>query len=250
MKFFVFSDCHGYADELISALNEVGFDRNNPNHFLIGCGDYLDRGRQPQEIIQFLSPIDNKILVRGNHTDLLADCMYRGYPKSHDWYNGTAQTIIDLAPNAKTFDVACAVAYEKVKDFIDSMVNYFETRNYIFVHSWIPLKCNDNLPMHYIKNRKFEFNSDWRHATEKEWNQARWHNPYELIKQGLLPQKKLLFGHWHCSTGWAKSEGRSEFGEDAKFDPYYGDGFISIDACTAHSRKVNILVIEDGFLED
>jgi hypothetical protein len=64
-----------------------------------------------------------------------------------------------------------------------------------------------------------------------------------------LPDKTVVFGHWHCSTGWAKAEGCSEFDEDAKFEPYYGDGFIAIDACTAHSGKVNVLVLEDEFLE-
>ena len=118
MKIFVFSDCHGYADELINALNDAGFERNNPSHFLVGCGDYLDRGRQPQEIIKFLNSIDNKILVRGNHTDLLVDCISRGYPESHDWQNGTAQTIIDLSPNARDFCEACIMAHAKVFDFI------------------------------------------------------------------------------------------------------------------------------------
>ena len=48
-----------------------------------------------------------------------------------------------------------------------------------------------------------------------------------------------------ASAGWARAEGRSEFGEDAKFEPYYGDGYIAIDGMTAISHKVNILVIED-----
>lgn len=69
-----------------------------------------------------------------------------------------------------------------------------------------------------------------------------------MIAKGLLPDKTIVFGHWHCSTGWAKSEGYVEFGENAKFDPYYGNGFISIDACTAYSGKCNAIVLEDDFL--
>jgi hypothetical protein len=63
-----------------------------------------------------------------------------------------------------------------------------------------------------------------------------------------LPDKTLVFGHWHCSKGWAKKEHRSQFDDDAKFDPFYGDGFIAIDACTAHTGKVNCIVIDDEFL--
>ena len=41
-------------------------------------------------------------------------------------------------------------------------------------------------------------------------------------------------------------EGRgSEFGEDADFTPYYGNGIIALDACTARSKMVNVIVVED-----
>ncbi len=52
--------------------------------------------------------------------------------------------------------------------------------------------------------------------------------------------------HWHASLGHAKYECRgSEHGEDADYSPYYGDGIIAMDACTARSRRVNVMVIED-----
>lgn len=249
-EFFFFSDCHGNKDALKEAIDKSGFDKNNTNHFLVGLGDYFDRFNQPQEIMDYLNSIERKILVLGNHEELLINCINRGYPMSHDWHNGTAQTIIDLAPNAKTFDVACAVAYEKVKDFIGSMVNYVELKNHIGVHSFVPLKCNDKLPPHYIKNRKFEFKKDWRDATDKEWNDARWGNPYELAKQGLLPEKTLVFGHFHTSYPRAKYEGKIEFGEGANFDIYYGDGYIAIDGCVAADNgQINVFKIEDDFID-
>lgn len=249
-KFFVTSDIHGYYDQLQQALDEAGFDPNNEDHWLITCGDHFDRGHQPIQVLEYLQSLPRKILIKGNHESLLLSCIQRGYPQGYDWNNGTAQTIIDLAPNAQTFDEGCTVAYARVKDFIYDMADYFETANHIFVHSWIPLIRKDDLPMHYTKNRKFEFDSNWREAHHSDWEEARWGNPYDMIDHGFLPDKTIIFGHWHCSTGWSKAEGRTEFGVSAKFDPYYGDGFISIDACTAHSGKVNVVVIEDDFLED
>lgn len=52
------------------------------------------------------------------------------------------------------------------------------------------------------------------------------------------------------SAGWARDEGRSEFGEDAKWDIYKNldQNIISIDTCTAYTGKVAVLVIEDNFL--
>ena len=248
-KLFVCSDIHGYFDEFKEALDKAGFDPENEGHWLVVCGDYWDRGLQPASVMKYLHNLPRKILIKGNHESLLVDCCKRGEAWPHDVSNGTARTIMNIG-YGDDFSEMCTYTLKRVKPFLNSMVNYFETKNYIFVHGWIPVINKDGLPAHYTRNRSFEFNPDWRNASQKEWDDAMWGNPFDMARRGLLPNKTVVFGHWHCSTGWAEAEGRSEFGEDAKFDPYYGDGFISIDACTAHSRKVNILVIEDEFLED
>ena len=247
-KLFCISDVHGFYDEMRKALDDAGFDPNNENHWLISCGDNTDRGRQPKEVINYLMSLPRKILIKGNHCDLLMDCINRGYGEHHDCSNGTVQTILDLAPNAQPFNVACAVAYEKIKDFIGSMVNYFETKNYIFVHAFIPLVNKDGLPPYYLKNRHFEFNPDWRTANDMDWDDARWGNPYQLLED-FHPDKTLVFGHWHTSYARAKYNGEPEWGSDADFSPYYGEGYIGIDACTAYSHKVNCLVLEDELID-
>lgn len=247
-RFLIMSDVHGFYNEMINALNKVNF--NPETDFLISLGDTTDRGPNPQKVINFLESLPRKKLVLGNHESLLMNCIENGFPYSADWHNGTAQTILDLAPNSKTFEEACTVAYEKVKPFVDSMVNYFETANYIFVHSFIPLKCLDGLSKYYTRNRQFEFDPDWRYAHASEWEAARWGNPYELAKKGFLPDKTLVFGHFHTSWPRHKYEGEPEMGKGADFSIYYGDGYIGIDGCTAYSGKVNVLVLEDSFLED
>ena len=251
-KFFVTSDIHSYYDELMVALNDVGFDEDNENHYLVVCGDCFDRGPDSYKVLKYLRELPRKILVKGNHEQLLVDCCKRGYPEAHDMHNGTARTIRDVGSGAifEEFEDWCNYTLKKVKPFIDGMVNYFETKNHIFVHSWVPTINNDGLPAYYTRNRKLEFNPKWRNASQEAWDEAMWGNPFDMIECGLMPNKTVVFGHWHCSTGWARAEGRSEFEVDAKFDPYYGDGFIAIDACTAHSHKCNVIVIEDEFLED
>lgn len=248
-KFYVISDVHGFYDEMLEALDVAGFDKNNEEHWLVSCGDMLDRGRQPRQVMNYIMGLSRKILIRGNHEDLILDCLAREYPYGHDWHNGTAQTVVDLVPSAKTFEEACMAIYPKMRKFIDNMINYFETKNYIFVHSFVPLNCNSVLPPHYLKGKNYTKMDNWCEAHSSQWEDARWGNPFELAEQGLLPNKTLVFGHWHCSAGWAKTEGLSEFGYDAKFDPFYGDGFIAIDACVAHSGKINVVVLEDEFME-
>lgn len=252
MKLFVVSDVHSFYTPLIKALEAAGFDRNNPEHWLISCGDAFDRGPGSGLLWRFLMSLERKILIKGNHDLLLDECCMREFPYNHDFSNGTVRTINDIggAGEGYPFDTCCQRTWNKLTAYRDLLINYFETENYIFVHSWIPVLNKDGLPAHYTYGRSFEFNPDWRQASQEEWDAAMWGNPFAMADRGLLPDKTLVFGHWHCSAGWAKAEGRSEFEEDAKWDIYQNEDqkIIGIDKCTAHTGKVNVLVLEDNFL--
>ena len=235
MKLFCFSDCHGFADELIKSFDKVGFDKNNPNHLLLGLGDYTDRGSQPFEVIQYLKGIKNKCLIIGNHEELLLQCIDRGEYLTYDIGNGTAHTIYDLAKHyvdyEPDFQEACSLIEKPIKHFINGMVNYFETEKYIFVHGFLPK------------------GKDWRYASEDKWEDARWKNGIaETLNGNNTTEKTIVMGHFH--TSWARHiiNGEPEWGDEANFDSFYGENFIAIDGCTAYSNKVNILVLEDNLL--
>lgn len=247
-KFFVISDVHGYYDEMKKALDDAGFDPWNSEHWLISCGDNWDRGGQPVEVMKYLLGLPRKILVKGNHESLLQDLCERGYPCSHDFSNKTFDTVCEFggAGEGRSFEQCCIITEQRTKNFIYSMVNYFETKNYIFVHSFVPLKNLDGKPMHYTRNRKFEIDPDWRHAHASAWEEARWGNPFELAAQGFLPDKTLVFGHW----GTYEQRPYEYYDNDDLFDPIYGDGYIGIDGTTALSEQVNVLVLEDEFMEE
>jgi serine/threonine protein phosphatase 1 len=252
-KFFVMSDIHGFYDEMKLALDEAGFDPNNEDHWIITCGDHFDRGPKPTEVMRYLRSLSRKILVLGNHEELLVQCCESGYPNIYDYSNGTYDTVCNIgdAREGYSFDECCNRTLAKIHLFLDSMVDYFETKNYIFVHSWFPLISKDGLPSYYTKNRQFEFNPNWREASAKEWADSRWGNPFELAEQGLNKTgKTIIFGHWATEHKWAEIEDRQDFDENAKFEPYYGDGYIGIDGTTVYSGKVNVIVIEDEFMED
>ena len=63
-KLFCVSDIHGFYDEFKSALDTAGFDTDNPEHWLISCGDHFDRGSQPKEVLRFLNSLERKVLIR------------------------------------------------------------------------------------------------------------------------------------------------------------------------------------------
>lgn len=257
MKFFVCSDIHSYYTPWMKALDAAGFNEHEIDHKIILCGDLFDRGGESWECYKFVKRMlenDKIIYVKGNHEQLLLDCCERGYPKSHDYSNGTVHTIWDLGASNPVdpydFEECAKLTKARIDRLLKNSVNYYETEHYIFVHSWIPVISKDGLPAHYTKNRSFEYDPNWREASREDWGAATWGNPFDMAEKGLNQTGKIItFGHWHCSTGWANVEGLSEFGADAKFDPYYGDGIIGIDACTARNGKCNVIVLEDELLE-
>ena len=87
MKLFCVSDIHSYYTACIEALKEAGFDKDNPEHWLISCGDAFDRGSESEEVLHFLMSLERKILIMGNHDLLLEDCCMREFPYSHDFSN-------------------------------------------------------------------------------------------------------------------------------------------------------------------
>lgn len=247
-KFFVVSDIHGYYDELRSALDEAHFSAEDPDHWLVSCGDHFDRGDKPMEVMEFLQSLPRKVLIRGNHEDLFDALCEREYTKQHDYSNGTFKTILDLSPVCAEPHRAYREAKTRTNSFFDSMVNYFETEKYVYVHGFIPVQCNDDCPLHWQNQREFSKHPDWRHAHESEWEQARWLNSIKMVHSGFGIDKTIVAGHWHCSYGHAISDGTPEFGEGSDFSPYYTDGLIAIDACTAYTKKVNVVVLEDEFV--
>ena len=250
-KLFVTSDIHSFYEPFKKALDKAGFDPNNKDHWLVVCGDIFDRGDDSGLVLQFIMSLERKILVRGNHDLLLRDLCKRGFPYRNDFHNGTTTTVYDLgdAGAGNDFDKCCEVTQNKLKEYNGLLVNHFETQNYIFVHSWIPVNSEGKF------NPIYHYKEDWRNATEKEWEEAMWGNPFFNAQDGLNKTgKTIVFGHYHTSFMWDITTDCSEFGEGAIFDPYFGkdyegNSYIGIDACTAYTGKCNVIVIEDEFLE-
>lgn len=258
MTFFVVSDIHSFYKPFIEALEAAGFDRHNKEHYLIVCGDCFDRGPDSERVLDFIMSIERKILIKGNHDLLLEELCMREFPYTHDRSNGTIRTVQDLGGSNSPGDFAhcCRVAWNKTAAYRDLLVNYFETENYIFVHSWIPTitKYDESAskPWHLV-GKQFEYLENWREASASDWEEAMWGNPF-LKAQGSLNKtgKTIVFGHWHCSSGYFydNSDIFSEVGENACWEIYKNkeQGIIGIDRCTAYTNKVNVLVVKDNFI--
>ena len=272
MRYYVVSDVHGFYDELIRALEEKGFFEDTQPNKLIVCGDLMDRGTKAAELQDFIMKLLGEgrlIFIRGNHEDLLVkmlcDIEERAFDdfgmadfergSSYHVKNGTWSTALQLANMQPRYAIVRPrpfVAKVRQTDFykklLPAAVNYFETKNYVFVHGWIPCTSN-GANNSYRAFKTFTYNPGWREATGDDWYFARWYNGMEFAckKRILVPGKTVVCGHWHTSYGHSVIEGiGSEFDTGADFSPFKAEGILAIDACTAVSGQVNCVVIEDA----
>lgn len=233
-KLFVVSDVHGHCTLLKEALAQAGFDKNNQEHILICCGDYFDRGVENVEILQFFERLERKILLRGNHEDMLLKLLQTGKLQRHHYINGTFRTLenffgkyfvdpvddsIDFCGKTRTVDRLC--------QFIEETEDYFETEHYVFVHGWLP--------------EKGETPEDRKHAGPAAWEKARWVKWTEKYTgHRPLEDKTLICGHMPSFFAGPFDPARQK----GSADIFYGEGLICVDAGTADSQQVNVLVLE------
>ena len=140
MKYFITSDIHSFYNELRVALNEAGFDKNNKEHVFVSLGDLLDRGPDAIKCLKFVNSLERKILIRGNHEDLLEQAICRKEFLQHDLHNGTIDTCYQLINNKELFSVSDIEVLEKVSKnkqlnkYLNNCIDYYEIQNNIFVH--------------------------------------------------------------------------------------------------------------------
>lgn len=235
-KLFVVSDIHGHFTLLKEALDRAGFDKDNEKHLLICCGDYFDRGEENLEVLKFLERLKNKVLIRGNHEDLLVKLLDTGQVLERNYINGSLPTIesffgkYSINPVDDTIDFSGKTRMvDRIYDFIEETVNCFETDNYLFVHGWFP----DNATTTKLRDE----------ATIYEWERARWAKWIDKYNgEKPLADKTIVCGH--VPTFYAKYFDANRGSQN--YDIYFGNGVIAIDAGTYDTKQVNVLVLDEN----
>ena len=280
MKYFIVSDIHSFCSELKSALWKAGFNKRNKDHTLIVCGDVFDRGSETVELYKFLTSIPKKrcILIKGNHELLYEELLEKSFPESHDFSNHTVDTFCQIAGYSpeiltpKYWRDLGDVPYERIQQAWQEIITevkqspitawlqsdrwkyWHEVGNYIFVHSFIPLKNLDRMPAYYTYNRKFEYFKDWRKtANNFELEDATWGCPYQQYLDGHFKEeaangKVLVCGHWavtdfrqHINNKWSEDTGIYKFENIIGLDC----GVWQYRDTKAYYHPQNVLVIDD-----
>lgn len=235
-KIFVVTDVHGHYTLLKEALDKAGFHKDDPQHLLVCCGDYFDRGSENVEVLKFFERLKHCVLLRGNHEDLLLKLLQTGKVLPHNYINGTMQTLTDffgkyaIDPVDDTIDFSGkSRTVDRICGFIEETVNYYETDKYVFVHGWLPEKGETAL------QRSEASDADWAKARWVKWTE-------KYTGQRPLADKTLVCGHMPAFYA-----SKFDHSRPARCgDIFYGNGLIAVDAGTNDTKQVNVLVLQEN----
>lgn len=239
-KLFVVSDVHGHFAALMEALYDAGFDKTNEDHIFVSCGDLFDRGNGNEYVYKFVRSLERKILIKGNHEDMLRDILDSGGLDDDNIDNGADKTVLELLGNDAIVEnqrihPKYAEKGAEIIDFIDSMCDYFEEGQYIFTHGWVPILVDDDHNPSLAPN--------WRDASKEDWIEARWVGWHEVYgTDAMIEGKTVVCGHRPAQFGRMFDDTREP---DCNL-PFFGEGLIAIDTYTARTNQVSVLVIENG----
>lgn len=243
-KLFVVSDIHGYYSILRQSLECAGFRENDDSHLLVCCGDYFDRGSENFQMLKYLDCLENKILLRGNHEDMLLEIFRTGRLKPYNYLNGTLQTITELfgkyaVGEGGVIDFSGKTrVLDRMENLIGEMRDFFETEHYVFTHGWLPTRSD---------NARTFIDEEWRNASAEAWREARkqkWVEMYDVCNR--LHDKTIVCGHVPVFFGSQYAKLSSTENPNI----FYGDGVIVLDAGTDITKKINVLVVDDHLYDE
>jgi len=227
---FVVSDIHGHYKELVTALEEAGFDENDDNHHLLCLGDMFDRGQESKEVYLFLRRLEKKgkaTVLLGNHETFLIE-FFAGkddrvlFNIAHNGFQTTLESFSGLPYRGKhslaVMRETIRARFPELKDWLKNLPLFIEKDDYVFLHGGVDGS-----------------DPDWRNTPEEEivWN-------YQS-RLPAIPGKTIICGHEriphiHMAKGFTS---HSTDDEDV-FAPIEEKGVVHIDAAVETSKRINV----------
>jgi serine/threonine protein phosphatase 1 len=136
-KIFAIGDIHGCLEKVRALITNIGPDPQNDT--LIFIGDYIDRGNSSREVVDYIIRLKVQykkvVCLLGNHEYMLIRYL-EGIDEDIYLENGGLATL-------HSYGIFLSDAPEKRKtkvprehlDFFESLLPYYETEDYIFVHA-------------------------------------------------------------------------------------------------------------------
>lgn len=141
MNIYAIGDIHGCFDHLKELLTNLQY---TPEDQLIFLGDYIDRGPNSYEVVEYLIQFQithqNVVFLKGNHEDMMGLSL-RPQSFSNDtktWFeNGGKQTRESYQKNGFTLN-SWDTMPKSHAHFFQNLRMYYENNDCVFVHAGVP----------------------------------------------------------------------------------------------------------------
>lgn len=162
-KIFAVGDLHGALDRLRALLDKLDVD--NERDRLVFLGDYLGRGADSVEVIDFLIELQQSfphtIFLKGDHEALFRNHRI-GLDRISYPINGGGRT---LRSYAGAFGSDASTVPPAHDDFFDGLRLLHQTERYLFVHAGIrpqvPLSMQNSWDLLWIRTPFIEDETDF-----------------------------------------------------------------------------------------
>jgi len=130
-RLFAIGDIHGCFGELKQLVeSEAAINHNDKVVFL---GDYIDRGENSREVVDYIIDMRNSgldiVTLRGNHEEMLIGA-YEDKNRLYQWFLNGGYTTLDSFGAGSVNDLA-----DEYVDFFYSLKYYYCLGNFVFVHA-------------------------------------------------------------------------------------------------------------------
>lgn len=137
MLTYAIADMHGRYDLLLKASHVIQDDSAGRDHRVIVLGDFVDRGPQSREIIEWLM-LSDWIVLQGNHEDIMLQTLDNPARNLKWWVrNGGGETLKSYGYQDGDGIHPLRVPQSHI-DWLKSLPVYFMDRRRIFVHAGVP----------------------------------------------------------------------------------------------------------------
>ncbi|MBU1053225.1 MAG: serine/threonine protein phosphatase [Proteobacteria bacterium] len=140
-KIFAVGDIHGCYEKLVTLMNRLPFDLHSDT--LIFLGDFINRGSQSREVIEYLLDLKKKckniVFLKGNHEHALLQ-----YAQTKDQEYLRLLRSMDVEPTLKSYFDAKFQSLSDLGflppahlDFLNGLLTYYKTDDYLFIHAGV-----------------------------------------------------------------------------------------------------------------
>jgi serine/threonine protein phosphatase 1 len=235
-KYICVGDLHGCIDPLNAIISKYGIDST-----YVFLGDLIDRGQHSKEVLSTVYSLKNKIILRGNHEDMMLDGLSNSVHWNEGLYNwinnGGATVLISYGVDPVEIKflwqdgdieaiqrLAIKAIPQEHLDMLRSAKLFYETDKHIFVHAGIdPLKP---LSEQHDHNLMWIRNYFLRHEDDYPDNKfiCHGHTPQQDMKNAA---KKHRLNHdgGYCYNGYViASVIDTDFYYPEEFTYFFADG--------------------------